>query len=96
MVLAVCSAAGEALDPLIVFKGTNLQSTWKGKDALPNTYYSCSQTGWMKAYIFHDWFQKFVELTKDTWPLILLFDGHPYTYVDTNHRVGYGREYIYH
>ena len=26
-VLAVCSAAGEALDPSIVFKGTNLQST---------------------------------------------------------------------
>ena len=38
-VLAVCSAEGKALDPLIVFKGQNLQSTWLGKESLKGTYY---------------------------------------------------------
>lgn len=36
--LAVCNAAGRALDPLIIFQGKNLQTTWRGKDVLPNTF----------------------------------------------------------
>ena len=30
-VLAACCSNGEAIDPLIIFKGKNLQSTWLGK-----------------------------------------------------------------
>ena len=45
--LAVCSAAGRVLDPLIVFSGKNLQSTWRGDKALPGTIYGVSENGWM-------------------------------------------------
>ena len=44
-VLAVCSAAGIALDPLIIFKGKSMQSSWIGDQALPNTYYGKSENG---------------------------------------------------
>jgi len=40
--LAMCSAAGDVLDPLIIFSGKNLQSTWKGQKALPKTMYGIS------------------------------------------------------
>ena len=75
-VLAVCSANGNALDPLVIFKGKNLQSTWRGKKGLPDTFYGVSDSGWMTTKIFNDWFQHFAEKTKDTRPLLLLFDGH--------------------
>ena len=75
MVLAVCNVAGKALDPLIVFTGKSFQSTWRGANALPNTYYTVSETGWMTSKIFFHWFTKFTkEIT--TRPLLLIFDGH--------------------
>ena len=33
--LAICSAEGEVMPPLIVVKEKNLQATWKGEKALP-------------------------------------------------------------
>ena len=74
-VLAVCSADGKALDPLIVFKGKSLQSTWLGSESLKDTYFAASENGWMTTKIFHDWFTKFVKQV-ETRPLLLLFDGH--------------------
>ena len=44
-VLGVCSAAGIALDPLVIFQGKNMQSTWFGDEALPNTFYGKSENG---------------------------------------------------
>ena len=35
--LSVCSAAGRALDPLVIFTGKNLQSSWRGEKALKDT-----------------------------------------------------------
>ena len=75
-ILAVCSADGIALDPLIIFKGKIIQSTWYGEKALPETHYGASESGWMTTTIFHQWFQKFVVETKETRPLLLLFGGH--------------------
>ena len=74
-VLAVCCANGTALDSLIIYKGKNMQSTWKGDNTLPKTFYTCSENGWMTTTIFHGWFEKFVEEQKVR-PLILLFHGH--------------------
>ena len=74
-VLAVCSADGKALDPLIVFKGNSLQTTWLGLESLKDTYFTASNNGWMTTKIFHDLFTKFGE-TVETTPLLLLFDGH--------------------
>ena len=36
-VLGVCNAAGQVLNPLTIFQGKNLQSTWRGTKALPKT-----------------------------------------------------------
>ena len=63
-VLAAPSAAGELLDPLIIFKGKNLQSTWYGNKSPPNTQYAVSENGWMTTEIFTEWFFKFIKQVK--------------------------------
>lgn len=68
-VLATCCADGTALDPLIIFKGKNMQSSWIGTDALPETQYAVSESGWMTRAVFEDFFKTFVEKTKDVRPL---------------------------
>ena len=73
--LAVCNAAGRVLDPVIVFAGKNMQSTWKPAKALPNTFYGLSENGWMTTEIFTEWFKKFCGLIEER-PLLLIFDGH--------------------
>lgn len=74
-VLAVCCADGTPLDPLIIFKVKNLQSTWLGEEALDNTYFGVSDSGWMTTVIFDDWFRKFAR-SVETRPILLAFDGH--------------------
>ena len=74
-VLAVCCANGLALDPLIIFRGKNIQSTWKGDKSLKNTFYAVSESGWMTTAIFHEWFLAFTE-TQKVRPILLIFDGH--------------------
>ena len=44
-VLGVCSAAGITLDPLVIFQGKNMQSTWFGDETLPNTFNGVSKNG---------------------------------------------------
>ena len=73
--LAVCSAAGECLDPFIVFSGKNLQSTWRGERALPGTLYGTSPNGWMTTELFDGWFTNFCKQVTIR-PLLLIFDGH--------------------
>ena len=73
--LAACNAAGKALDPVIVFSGKNLQSTWRGDKALPNTMYGVSENGWMTTELFETWFSKFAAEVAVR-PLLLLYDGH--------------------
>lgn len=75
-VLATCCADGTSLDPLIIFKGKNMQSSWVGTDALPETQYAVSESGWMTRVIFEDFFKSFVEKTKDIRPILLILDGH--------------------
>ena len=69
--LAACSAAGRALDPLIIFSGKNFQSTWKAEKSLPNT----GSQGWMDTVVFFAWFQKFLDQVPEC-PLLLIYDGH--------------------
>jgi len=57
-VLAVCSAAGIALDPLIIFKGKNMQANWFGDEALPNTYYGKSENGNLKSDLSNEFIKR--------------------------------------
>ena len=75
-VLGICSADGSAMDPIIVFKGKNMQTSWVGSNALPDTQYAVTDSGWMTRPVFEDIFKSFVERTKDTRPLLLIYDGH--------------------
>lgn len=75
-VLATCCADGSCLDPLIVFKGKRMQSTWVGENALMETQYAVSDSGWMTSSIFEDFFISFIEKTDGTRPLLLILDGH--------------------
>ena len=60
-VLAVCCTDGTAMDPLIIFRGKNLQSTWLGNESLKDTYYAISENGRMTTKIFHHWFELFID-----------------------------------
>ena len=73
--LAVVNATGRVLDPLVIFSGKNFQSTWRGKKALPNTFYGVSENGWMTTEIFTEWFTLFCEQVQER-PLLLILDGH--------------------
>ena len=44
-VLGICSAAGVVIDPLIIYKAKNMQASWYGDKALPNSYYGKSENG---------------------------------------------------
>lgn len=74
-VMACISAAGVLLPPLIIFQGAHLWTSWKGTKDLPNTFYACSEKGWMTTNIFQEWFQKFCTLIKER-PQIVIMDGH--------------------
>lgn len=74
-VLAVCSASGRVLDPLIINQGAYFQQCWKADNALPNTFYGHSHNGWMTSQVMIDWFEQFLELVQER-PILLLFDGH--------------------
>ena len=43
-VLIVASADGKVMDPLIIFKGKNLQSSWFSKNTLRDTYLAVSES----------------------------------------------------
>ena len=73
--LAVCNAAGRAMDPLIVFNRKNLQSTWRGEKPLTETFYAVSDSGWMTTEVFFELFRRFTELITER-PLLLIFEGH--------------------
>lgn len=75
-VLVTCCADGSCLDPLIVFKSKRMQSTWVGENALKETQYAVSESGWMISCIFEDFFKSFTEKTAGTRPLLLILDGH--------------------
>ena len=77
--MATVCADGTKFAPLIVFKGKNLQSTWRPEDGQsvdPETQYAVSDSGWMTTAVFEQCFESFVEKVKDKTPIILILDGH--------------------
>ena len=77
-VLATICADGSALPPCIAFKGKWLMQQWIGdSETTPNqSIYCVSDSGCMTAKVFHEFFAKFVEQTKDKRPILLILDGH--------------------
>ena len=71
----MASTSGHVLDLLIIVTGKNFQSTWKGSNALPNTFYAISESGWMTTEIFAVLFDLFQQHVTER-PLLLIFNGH--------------------
>jgi len=78
-VLTAGSAGGEILPPYFVYKAKNLWTRWMqgGPDG---SHYTVSDSGWMEAANFLQWFKKmFVPAVKNLTtkaPVVLIFDGH--------------------
>lgn len=49
---------GTAIDPLIIFKGENLQTAWIPSDTKNERAWSCNSKGWTCDNIGHEWIQK--------------------------------------
>ena len=72
--LAVCCATGKVLDSLIIFRGKDFKSLWRGEMALPNTFYGVTVNGWMETDVFADWFGVCDHENKDRLLLFCLMD----------------------
>ena len=78
-ILAAGCADGVRLSPYLVYKGKNLWNRWmQGGPA--GSMYSVSDSGWMEAANFKQWFAKmFIPAVKHLTtkhPMLLVFDGH--------------------
>ena len=78
-VLGAGCADGTRLQPYVLYKGKNLWGRWmQGGPA--GCMYSVSDSGWMEASIFLQWFEKMflpsVRHLTSTAPVISFFDGH--------------------
>ena len=75
-VLACASASGYAMPPMVIFDRKHLQVEMT-RDEIPGTFYGLSETGWMDAELFEEWFNShFLVHAPSVRPLLLLLDGH--------------------
>lgn len=70
------NAAGELLPPYVVYRATNMWSTWK-ENGPKGCRYNASPSGWFDANIFNDWleFQMIPRLKKLQGKKVLLCDN---------------------
>lgn len=82
-VVATINAAGQAMPPLIIFKGKRLQPAWFGYNNVgpPGAKYAVTDTSFMQGHVFVDFINDFHRHIKengldDGKPHILVLDGH--------------------
>jgi hypothetical protein len=76
-ILICCSASGQKLPPLCIFKGQNILDSWFNQADHDETAYAASKRGWMESEIFYNWFVKvFLPNIPKARPVLLVFDGH--------------------
>nr|CAI5867589.1 unnamed protein product [Callosobruchus analis] len=74
-----CSATGQRVPPLIIFKGKNIWDQWKAPPdkEFPGTAYAATPNGWMETKIFKTYFEKtLVPALGDKRPVFVIYDGH--------------------
>lgn len=74
-VVACASATGHVIPPMVIFEGKNLKREWLHNE-VTGTVYAMSDTGWINAPLFNDWFDHFLRHAPPGRPLLLLLDGH--------------------
>ncbi|KAM5349768.1 hypothetical protein ACJ41O_006273 [Fusarium nematophilum] len=77
-IIEAIAANGDALTPVVIFTGLNLQGQWF-PDLFPDWKYDCTESGWSNSLIFRKWFlEVYLPETKPKTGLwrILILDGH--------------------
>ena len=75
-VMACASASGYSIPPMVIFDRKHLQLEMT-RGEVPGTFYGLSDSGWMNAELFHEWFlSHFLVHAPSCRPLLLLLDGH--------------------
>jgi len=76
-IIEVVSAIGKKCRPVIIFKGTNLLSTWFEEDVL-DWVYTTLENGWTSNQISYGWLERVFlpETKREGRPRLLLLDGH--------------------
>ena len=79
-IMACGSASGYSIPPMVIFDRKHLQMEMT-KGEVPGTFYGLSDSGWMNAELFQEWFQNhFLVHAPSSRPLLLLLDGHSLHY----------------
>ena len=75
-VVACCNASGSVIPPLVVFDRKFLKPEYTHGE-VPGTAYALSDSGWINAKIFDDWFHNhFLCYAPPVRPILLMLDGH--------------------
>ncbi|XP_039287325.1 uncharacterized protein LOC120351997 [Nilaparvata lugens] len=85
-VLVGCSAGGDKLPPLIIYKGKNIWDEWTAPigEGYPRTVYAATANGWMESEVFENYFTNtFLKSIGTERPVLLLYDGHA-THISLN------------
>jgi hypothetical protein len=78
-VLMACSAFGQKMPPLIVFKAKNIWDAWIATQPkeFPDTTYAATQNGWMETDVFVNYLENsFIPNATKHRPILLIYDGH--------------------
>ena len=76
-VMGCVNAAGYAIPPCVIFQQKRMVDDHLRIGEVPDTFYCVSDSGWMTAAIFEDWFENhFLVNAPSLRPLVLLLDGH--------------------
>ena len=82
-ILACANASGYTIPPMVVFDRKHLQAEMTAGE-VPGTFYGLSDSGWMDAVLFKEWFTNhFLVHAPSARPLLLLLDGHASHYNPT-------------
>ena len=75
-ILSCVSATGLVVPPMMIYpRKTSLPEKLKG-GAFPNTLFKSSESGWINAALFVEWFAFFLKSIPPARPVLLIQDGH--------------------
>ncbi|XP_070529630.1 tigger transposable element-derived protein 1-like [Cardiocondyla obscurior] len=90
------NAAGEFIPPMLIFKRKRMTDELK-RGGPPNTFYTCSESGWIVESLFVQWLQHFIKHLKlqkepHQQQILLILDGHT-THTKNLEAINLAREY---
>lgn len=57
-IVQTVSASGQKIQPLVIFKGKSLQTTWSPSQSIPEWLYTTFENGWTSNAIVLDWLKE--------------------------------------